>query len=140
MNARAKGDNGQAYGIAQWHPDRQAAFQKWSGKNIVGSTQKEQLAFVNYELTQGAESRAGALLRAATNARQAGDVVARYYERPADLEGEASKRGASAVQIAQTTTINVNGASDPVSTAQAVAAAQNSVNASTMRNATSRVQ
>lgn len=140
MNPRAKGDNGQAYGIAQWHPDRQAAFQKYSGKSIVGSTQKEQLAFVNYELTQGAESRAGALLRAATNAQQAGDVVARYYERPADLEGEAAKRGASAVQIAQTTTINVNGASDPASTAQAVAAAQNSVNASTMRNATSRVQ
>jgi hypothetical protein len=53
---------------------------------------------------------------------------------------EMVARAAGGVQIAQNTTINVNGASDPVSTAQAVAAAQNSVNANTMRNASNRVQ
>lgn len=140
MNPGARGDGGKAYGIAQWHPDRQAAFQKWAGKSIVGSSAEEQMAFVNYELTQGAERKAGALLRAAQNAQDAGSIVSRYYERPMRADEEARRRGASAVQIAQTTTINVNGASDPVSTAQAVAAAQNSVNAATMRNAATRVQ
>ena len=53
---------------------------------------------------------------------------------------ELIARAAGGTQISQNTTINVNGASDPVSTAQAVAAAQNSVNANTIRNASNRVQ
>ena len=140
LNPNAVGDHGSAFGLAQWHPDRQAAFERYSGKSIAGSTMEDQLAFVNYEMTQGAESKAGALLRAARNARQAGEIFSRYYERPADLDGQSRLRGEAAVQIAQTTTINVNGASDPVSTAKAVADAQNSVNAATMRNAQTRVQ
>ena len=29
LKTNALGDNNQAYGIAQWHPDRQANFKKW---------------------------------------------------------------------------------------------------------------
>lgn len=89
----AVGDGGKAYGVAQWHPDRQANFKKWAGKDIRQSTLEDQLGFVNYELTQGAESAAGDKLRAATNAFDAGSIVSRYYERPKNTEDEANFRG-----------------------------------------------
>jgi hypothetical protein len=133
MNPSAVGDGGKAYGIAQWHPDRQANFKKWAGKDIRNSSMQEQLAFVNYELTQGAEQKAGNLLRASTNAQQAGSIVSRHYERPAQQEAEALKRANTAVQIAQTTNINVAGG-DAMATGRAVAGEQERVNASLTRN------
>jgi hypothetical protein len=134
MNPKAVGDSGKAYGLAQWHPDRQANFKKWAGKDIRDSSAEEQMRFVNYELTEGAEMRAGRLLRAAKSAKQSGEIVSRYYERPKNVEAEEAKRGASAVQIAQTTEININGASDPGATARAVASEQGRVNADMTRN------
>lgn len=95
----AVGDGGDAYGVAQWHPDRQDAFRQWAGKDIRQSTLEEQLRFVHHELTQGNEKRAGDLLRLAKSAGQAGSVVSRHYERPADKDGEAAKRSASAEKI-----------------------------------------
>lgn len=100
MRERAVGDGGQAVGIAQWHPDRQANFERQFGKKLKDSTFQEQLQFVNYELTQGAEAGAGDRLRRAQSAAQAGDIVSRYYERPANKEGEASSRAGLAEQIA----------------------------------------
>lgn len=136
MNPRAVGDNGKAVGIAQWHPDRQANFRRWAGKDLKDASVEEQMRFVHYELTQGSEQKAGALLRATQNARQAGEVVSRYYERPLASDAEASRRGSSAAQIAQTTTINVMGAGDPVATANRVADAQSRVNQDMVRNFT----
>lgn len=136
MNPRAVGDNGKAVGIAQWHPDRQANFRRWAGKDLKDASVEEQMRFVHYELTQGSEQKAGALLRATQNARQAGEVVSRYYERPLASDAEASRRGSSAAQIAQTTTIQVIGAGDPVATANRVADAQTRVNQDMVRNFT----
>lgn len=133
MKADAKGDGGKAYGIAQWHPDRQANFKKWSGKDIRDSTAQEQMRFVNYELTQGAEKKAGNLLRASTNARQAGEIVSKHYERPLRQADEMAKRGETAVQIAQTTHINVQGG-EAIATGRAVANEQERVAASMTRN------
>lgn len=134
LNPGAVGDSGLAYGLAQWHPDRQANFAKWAGKDIRQSTADEQAAFVNYELTQGAERKAGMLLRAAQSAEFAGQVMSRHYERPKNAADEAALRGAAAVQIAQTTTINVNG-SNAAATGQAVAGEQDRVNQRLARNA-----
>jgi hypothetical protein len=136
MNPRAVGDNGKAVGIAQWHPDRQANFRKWAGKDLKDASVEEQMRFVHYELTQGAEQKAGNLLKAAKNAEQAGRIVSLNYERPANAEYEASRRGAAAAQIAQTTTIQVIGAGDPVATANRVADAQSRVNQDMVRNFT----
>lgn len=133
LNPGAVGDSGKAFGIAQWHPDRQAAFKAWANKDIRQSTLQEQLAFVHHELTAGAEQRAGKLLRAAGNAQQAGATVSRYYERPLAAEAEAAKRGTLAAQIANNTTIVVQGASDPYGTAQAVAQLQSNVAQDTVR-------
>lgn len=96
FNPTAVGDGGRAYGVAQWHPDRQAAYKRWSGKDIRQSSLGEQLAFVNYELTEGRERAAGGQLRRTTTADEAAQVVSRYYERPADTEGEARKRAMTA--------------------------------------------
>jgi len=100
MNPGAVGDHGQAYGIGQWHADRQDAFKKFMGKDIHGSSLEEQLKFVNYELTEGSERKAGKDLKATTTARAAGQVGSREYERPANVEGEADSRGNMADAIA----------------------------------------
>lgn len=100
IDPAASGDNGKAYGIAQWHPDRQTAFQQWAGNWIGNSTLEQQLGFVDYELRQGGEQRAGAELEMARTPGQAADVVSRLYERPAAAAAEAAVRAATANRIA----------------------------------------
>lgn len=95
----AVGDGGRAFGIAQWHPDRQKQFEKFAGKPIRESSFQEQLAFVNYELTEGNERAAGNRLRNATTASEAGSIVSKYYERPLHRDAEAAKRAASATMV-----------------------------------------
>ena len=101
LNEGITGDNGMAYGIAQWHPDRQRAFAAKYGKNIKGSSYQEQLEFVNHELTAGNEQDAGRLLKQAGTAGQAGSIVSRYYERPKDSAGAAAARASAAEALAK---------------------------------------
>ncbi|UPG86858.1 phage tail tip lysozyme [Luteibacter aegosomatis] len=113
LNPRAVGDNGSAYGLAQWHPDRQRAFADWAGKDIRSSSLQEQLGFIQHELTKGNETRAGDRLRKAEGAREAGAVVSALYERPADIAGESSRRAALAEQLASAPSgLYGNGAKD----------------------------
>lgn len=98
LRTNASGDNGQAYGIAQWHKDRQRAFEKFTGHSIQGSTLAEQLAFVNHEL-QTSEKRAGIWLKRAGNAYSAGSLVSLMYERPAGGQVEAERRASMAQQM-----------------------------------------
>jgi len=142
FDPKARGDWGRARGVAQWHDDRQREFEKWAGFDIKDDRADlvKQLEFVHYELTQGAEKKAGNLLKATQNAEDAGAVVSRHYERPKDTEREASVRGALAAQLNQTTNITVNGATDPASTATAVSGAQNQVNQQIVRNMNTAVQ
>jgi hypothetical protein len=145
LDPTAKGDWGltgpKARGIAQWHPDRQEAFKDWAGFPIWDQRADlmKQLEFVQHELTQGAEQKAGRLLQASQNASEAGAVVSRYYERPAAADAEAAKRGAMAMQLDQKTEIHVHGSGDANSAAQAVAGAQGRVNEELVRNMTSAV-
>lgn len=83
LNIRAIGDGGKAFGLAQWHPDRQAKFASVMGKSIRQSTYNEQLAFVDWELNNS-ESAAGNLLRKAKSVAQAVKAVMFKYERPAN--------------------------------------------------------
>lgn len=102
LDTGAIGDGGKAYGVAQWHPDRQEDFKQWAGKDIRQSTLEEQLNFVNYELSQGKERRAGDRLRETSSAGDAASVVSRYYERPKDREGEALRRSEKAEGMIKT--------------------------------------
>jgi hypothetical protein len=102
FNPNAIGDNGSAYGIAQWHPDRQRAFAALMGKPIQGSTFDEQLQFVQYELTKGSDvfaRRAGQMLKSVNNAGQAGAVVSQFYERPGAVQEAMAKRGNMAASL-----------------------------------------
>lgn len=90
-NANATGDSGKAYGLAQWHPDRQAAFLKFAGHDIRKSTRDEQLAFINHEL-RTTESSAGRVLAQASDASSAAAIVSRLYERPRNADSEAAIR------------------------------------------------
>jgi hypothetical protein len=82
---------GKGYGLLQWGPARQAEFKKWSGHDIHGSTEAEQLEFMQYELTKGKEKRAGDRLRGAKTAAEAGEIASLSYARPRDRAGEASR-------------------------------------------------
>lgn len=80
LTTNAVGDGGQAYGIAQWHPPRQADFKRAFGKDIREAGFKEQLEFVNWELNN-TESKAGSMLRQAKTPEEAAAIVDEYYER-----------------------------------------------------------
>jgi hypothetical protein len=88
----APGDGGSAYGLAQWHPDRQRAFAEKFGRPIQGSTLEDQIHFITFEMTDGKKASVGDLLRLATTPESAADIVCRKYEIPADRDGESRKR------------------------------------------------
>ena len=98
LNPAAVGDGGQAYGIAQWHADRQAIFQQRYGRSIRGSSLAQQLNFANYELRYGNETAAGKRLMATGNVNDATYAVMRGYERPAN-DSSYSKRLAAAQSV-----------------------------------------
>ena len=79
ISGKRLGDGGKAFGIAQWHPNRQA-----KAKELYGDKWKDfnkQLAFVNWELNN-TESKAGKKLRSAKTVWEAGATFANEYERP----------------------------------------------------------
>ena len=96
FNPGASGDGGSAYGLGQWHPDRQKAFQQHFQKPIQGSSLEDQTHFITFEMREGNETAAGRALLLATTPESAADVVCRKYERPADKDGESRKRASSA--------------------------------------------
>lgn len=96
LRTDAEGDGGQAYGIAQWHPDRQNTFKQVFGKDIRESTFQEQLEFVNWELNN-TEARAGNLLRSATDAETAAAIVDEKYERSAGIHRAERMANAAAI-------------------------------------------
>jgi hypothetical protein len=96
----AKGDGGKAYGVAQWHPDRQAKFKEIFGHDITKSGLREQLEFVDWEL-RNTEAAAGRKLKAAKTRAEATDAVQIHYERPdpKNRERDTAKRQAIAASL-----------------------------------------
>lgn len=81
--SRGQNGGGPGYGLAQWEAPRQADFKAWAGHDIHQSTFREQLEFIQHELTT-TESSAGNALKGATNATDAATIVCNRYERPGD--------------------------------------------------------
>jgi len=98
LNPKAVGDNGQAYGIAQWHPDRQAIFKQQMQKDIKESSLEEQLRFVQWELSN-TEMVAGNALHSAKAANEAAQIFDRMYERSSGTT--LNKRMANANTLAE---------------------------------------
>jgi hypothetical protein len=96
FDAQAIGDGGAAFGICQWHADRQAAFQEAFGSSIRDADYRAQLEFVKFELHH-AEKHAGKALGGVSLPEDAGAVVCTLYERPNDPDGNVRhSRGARA--------------------------------------------
>jgi hypothetical protein len=83
LDPTAVGDGGLAYGIAQWHPPRQADFERQFGKLITESTFQEQLDFVAWELKNTERRALNALLGERTIAGATAAFM-RLFERPKD--------------------------------------------------------
>ncbi|HJR11542.1 MAG TPA: phage tail tip lysozyme [Rhodanobacteraceae bacterium] len=90
FNQHVVGDNGKAFGIGQWHPDRQANFAKVMGLPIQGSSYAQQLEFYAYEVKHNI--RLMDILRRDPGAGQAAMAVSLMNERPANGEAEAQRR------------------------------------------------
>lgn len=99
FDPKLEGDNGQAIGIAQWHPPRQKVFKDVFGTDIRDSTFEQQLEFIDWELHNGEYKRAGDKLRQAKTASEAGRIFSMDYEKPKDQLGEAMKRSDLAEKI-----------------------------------------
>lgn len=80
MKTNAVGDGGKAYGIAQWHPDRQDRFKQQFKKDIREAGFEEQLEFLDWEI-KNVETQAYRALKEARTAREAAIAFDRYYER-----------------------------------------------------------
>lgn len=98
MNAANVGDKDksgvyQAGGLAMLRDARRSQFAAMhNGRDVTTATPLEQAEFTQWELTH-TEKAAGDHLRAATTARQAGEIVSKEYERPQDVSGNAALRG-----------------------------------------------
>lgn len=93
------GDNGNAYGLGQWWPKRQARFRQLMGKDIRDSTFQEQLQFYNLELKKDAPY-ADANVNMAYSPAAAAQALTYGYEIPKDIDNEAAIRGEMADQWA----------------------------------------
>lgn len=139
LHSGAEGDNGKAFGLAQWHPDRQLDFKRLFGKDIHDSSFMDQLEFIDAELRNRPEFGA-ALLRATQNSADAARVFSQFYERPAGGVAEANRRAGIAANISQHNEININGAIDPRSSGQAVHDVLKRQNSELARNFANAVQ
>ena len=103
------GDNGQAYGLAQWHPDRQKDFKIWAKKDIRDSTFEEQLEFIQYELTKGKESGNASYIMAAKTPSEAAKAIDDVYERSDKSAQRKRMQLADLYNKGQSTTVNNTG-------------------------------
>lgn len=107
------GDNGAAYGLLQWHKDRQDDFKKKYGFDIRKASWQQQADFQMFELSpQGKERRAGAHMAGARTAADMAAIESRESQRPADKDGAASSRSSLAQAL-----MGIRGASSTVAMA-----------------------
>lgn len=93
LNPLASGDNKQAFGLAQWHPDRWSRIQQWAlSQGLDPNSRETQLRAVPWEM-QNHEKDAWAQLQAAQDPRAAYNAMM-AYERPAGWTASTPHTGA----------------------------------------------
>ncbi len=96
------GDHGAAYGLMQWHGDRQADFKKKYGFDIRQATWQQQADFQMFELSsEGKESRAGRHMARAKTAAEMAAIESRESQRPGLTQSAKDKAAASRASLAQ---------------------------------------
>lgn len=101
FNPSAIGDGGKAYGLAQWHPDRQASFKQTMGRDIRGSSAEAQVEFISKELFMANGGGAGKRIKSTDSAAEAAAIMSKYYERPKEEVAEMTRRAGIANGIAK---------------------------------------
>lgn len=91
INPKAVGDQGLAYGAAQWHPERQKRFREQFGHDIRKSNFMEQLAFIDWEF-KNTHRAAREELRNARTVGAATTTVMKRYEIPRDATSLSNRR------------------------------------------------
>lgn len=100
LNPHAVGDQGQAHGICQWHPDRQAAIERATGVNVRTAGLDDQLRGLDWEIRH-TQPQAYDAVRDTTTAYAAGYAFCVSFERPADPHQQGMMRGHIADEIAR---------------------------------------
>lgn len=96
----AQGDGGSASGIAQWHSDRAATFERIIGKPVTQASHTEQAKFVAWEMQNPQAAgmtvqQRDAILAAKTPA-QAAALIDKYYERSSGRDRKVRMSAATA--------------------------------------------
>jgi hypothetical protein len=91
FNAGAKNDSGHA-GIAQWSLERQADIAQHFGKPVSAMSYAEQLAAVQWELTEGKYKNVGKALKQTTGEGPASVVIDHGFESPGNYDAEDPQR------------------------------------------------
>jgi hypothetical protein len=100
LNPQAIGDNGTAFGLAQWRGSRLEDLKKFSGTDDLKQiTFDQQLQFIVAEL-KAKEAHAKTILDQAKSPEEAAVSTSSYYERPANKAEEAAIRSKIATQLA----------------------------------------
>ena len=100
FNTNAVGDNGNAYGIAQWNGPRRRAYAKYARENNLHPEElQSQINFLVHEL-RGPENRAYQRIQNAPDARTAALEASRHFWRPGVPHNENRVRYAAAADKA----------------------------------------
>lgn len=138
MDPHAQGDFNQktgryeAYGIGQWHADRQQDFGNQFGHDMSMSSLEEQLKFALHEKDKGAQAALMAM-RVMKNQDDMVDVYVRQSERPASPEAEINKANRMP-NFLQPLTFHITEAHDATITAKAIRTEIDRANAALFRN------
>lgn len=137
LDHRAVGDNGTAFGVAQWRNERVDMFKQVMGVALSESTRDQQYAFVDWEL-RNTHKGAGDKLKAAKTVEDASRVVTTDFEIPAQKEKKAEERAAVATELGRLAQAQAlkNGALASVGAAQAAQPTAQSVNNATTSTTT----
>lgn len=88
LNTTIKGDGGKAFGLAQWHPDRQKGLKSLAQKrNTDISDFDTQLEYVWEELNSGYKTALNKIM-SSKNAKEATTAFMKHYEKPGILNFE----------------------------------------------------
>lgn len=99
MNPAAVGDNGKAYGLFQFHKDRQDDFAKVMGHSIIGSSQAEQIDYMLRSMKANGEEAAPGKSFWSSGGKDAARVFSDKVERPKDKSKEGDIRSGIAESL-----------------------------------------
>lgn len=116
FNASAVGDNGNAFGLAQWNGPRMRALYAYADEKGVSAADPDlQMDFLMHELG-GSHSTEWGKIQGAKTAGEAGVLIVNHFEKPAEKH-----RAARAAAYSGATPSYVGGAPEPETTANNVA-------------------